>query len=154
MLVETANIVNVGQDYLEVEAIQQTTCGSCAAQKGCGQSVLSKYLVSSQRIRVYLTHRPASDFKVGDLVELGIDEFAMLKAAVLVYLTPLLSMLIFAVAGSFISEAVSILAAVMGLLVSAIYVRFQSAKRLDNPGFTPIIIDDRSVLKVFSSELV
>ena len=152
MLIEKGNIVAVAPDHLNVEVIQQTTCGSCAAQKGCGQGVLSKYLSGSQIIRINLKHRPGTDFQVGDQVELGIDEFAMLRAAFLVYLSPLFFMLIAAYLGALISEAMSVIFALSGLALGGGYVRWKSSKKVDDPGYTPIIVDDRSVVRIFSSE--
>lgn len=154
MLIETGNIVGIEKDYLNVQVIQQTTCGSCSAQKGCGQGVLTKYLSGSQFVRINLRHRSGSDFKLGDSVELGIDEFAMLKAAFLVYLSPLLFMVLFAYLGSLVSEPFSILAAVFGLILGGFYVRRESAKRVDDPGYAPIIVDERSVVRIFSSETI
>ncbi len=151
MLIEKGNIVAVEDDHLNVQVIQQTTCGGCAAQKGCGQGVLSKYLSGSQFVRINLKHRPGSDFSVGDEVELGIDEFAMLRAAFLVYLSPLLFMLLASYFGSLISEIASILFAILGLGAGGFYVHRESVKRIDDPGYSPIVVDDRAVVKIFSS---
>ena len=43
MLVETGRVVAVEEDSLWVETIRQSTCGSCAAQKGCGHGLLNRY---------------------------------------------------------------------------------------------------------------
>lgn len=153
MLIETGSIVEIESDALTVQVIQQTTCGSCSAQKGCGQGVLTKYLSGSQFVRIALKNRPSTDFKVGDQVELGIDELAMLKAAFLVYLTPLLMMVAATYLGSLVSELTSILAAVVGLIVGGFYVRRESTKRMDDPGYAPVVIDDKAVVRIFSQEL-
>lgn len=151
MLIEKGSVIAVENDHLNVQVIQQTTCGGCAAQKGCGQGVLSKYLSGSQFIRINLKHRSGSDFRVGDEVALGIDEFAMLRAAFLVYLTPLLFMLLAAYAGSLISEASSVIFAIAGLIAGGFHVRRESLKKADDPGYSPIVMDDRAVVKIFSS---
>jgi len=93
MLTETGQVFSIEPDSLVVQVIQQSTCGSCSAQKGCGQGVLTKYLSSSHFVRIRLTDRPSEDFSVGDQVELGIDELAIIRAASLVYLLPLVSMI-------------------------------------------------------------
>ena len=152
MLIETGNVVAVEKNHLRVEVVQQTTCGGCAAKQGCGQAVLTKYLGGSQFVRIKLKHRPSSDFSIGDEVELGIDEFAMLRAAFLVYLSPLLLMGAASFLGSLISEGASVLFAVIGLLLGGIYVRRESLKKVDDPGYTPVVIDDRSVVRIFSPE--
>jgi len=152
MLIEKGHIVAIEGNHLNVKVIQQTTCGSCAAQKGCGQGVLSKYLSGSQFIRINLKHRSGSDFNVGDEVELGIDEFAMLRAAFLVYLSPLLFMVLASYLGSLVSETMSIACAIFGLIAGGLYVHRESSKRADDPGYSPIVVDDRAVVKIFSSE--
>lgn len=154
MLIEKGNIVAIDDHHVNVQVIQQTTCGGCAAQKGCGQGVLSKYLSGSQFVRVNLKHRPGSDFRVGDEVELGIDEFAMLRAAFLVYLSPLLFMVLASYMGSLISEIMSILFALLGLIAGGFYVRKESLKKQDDPGYSPIVVDDRALVKIFSSDPV
>ena len=42
MLVETGRVVAVDPDGVWVETIRQSTCGSCAAQQGCGHSLLNR----------------------------------------------------------------------------------------------------------------
>ena len=42
MLTESGRVVAVNDSTVWVETIQQSTCGQCAARKGCGQSMLSK----------------------------------------------------------------------------------------------------------------
>lgn len=152
MLVEKGEIVEVEDSALVVQVIQQSTCGSCAAQKGCGQGVLAKYLTGSHLIRVALKHRSGSDFSVGEEVELGIEEFAMLRAAFLVYLVPLVTMIFGAVIGRFYSEPLSLFGALLGLLSGGIYVYRQSQKKKDDPAYSPVIIDDRSILRILPSQ--
>ena len=42
MIEETAIVVKCEGKFAWVEAQRQTTCGNCAASKGCGTSVLAK----------------------------------------------------------------------------------------------------------------
>ena len=151
MLTETARVFSVEPDYLTAEVVQQSTCGNCSAQKGCGQGVLAKYLTSSHYVRIRLTDRSSSEFSVGDQIELGIDEFAMLRAAFLVYLIPLVLMIAGTYLGSLLSELFSIIFAVVGLFVGGAYARFESQKRVQDPAYSPVIVDDRSVVRIVAS---
>lgn len=148
MLTETGRVFSIESGALIIQVIQESTCGSCSAQKGCGQGVLTKYLGSSHFVRVGLTNRSSSEFNVGDEIELGIDEFAMLKAAFLVYLIPLIFMILGTYLGSLFSEILSILGAVVGLLVGATYVRIASHKRINDPSYAPVVVDDRAVVRI------
>ena len=51
MLKESGKVVSIEDDGLWVETIQQSTCGSCRAKKGCGQQLLSKIGVHSANIK-------------------------------------------------------------------------------------------------------
>ena len=44
MLIETGRVVAVeaNEEALWVETIRQSTCGSCAANKGCGHGLLNR----------------------------------------------------------------------------------------------------------------
>ena len=42
MLTETGRVVALEQDSLWVETIRQSTCGSCAVQKGCGHGLINQ----------------------------------------------------------------------------------------------------------------
>ena len=152
MLIEQGTIVEIIDSELVVQVIQQSTCGSCAAQKGCGQGVLAKYLSGSQFIRVALKHRPATDFQIGEQVELGVEESAMLRAAFLVYLVPLLLLIAGATLGNLVSEPSAIIMGVAGLVIGGIYVRKQSLKKADDPRYSPVVVDDRAIVKIMPAE--
>jgi len=152
VLIEQGTIVEIVDSELVVQVIQQSTCGSCAAQKGCGQGVLAKYLSGSQFIRVALKHRPATDFQIGEQVELGVEETAMLRAAFLVYLVPLLLLIVGATLGNLVSEPYAIIMGVAGLVIGGIYVRKQSLKKADDPRYSPVVVDDRAIVKIMPAE--
>lgn len=152
MLIEQGTIVEIADSELVVQVIQQSTCGSCAAQKGCGQGVLAKYLSGSQFVRVTLKQRPATDFYVGEQVELGVEESAMLRAAFLVYLVPLLLLIAGATLGNLISEPFAIFMGLSGLVVGGIYVRKQSLRKVDDPRYSPVVVDDRAIVKIMPGE--
>ncbi|MEQ9564820.1 MAG: SoxR reducing system RseC family protein, partial [Pseudomonadales bacterium] len=121
-------------------------------QKGCGQGVLAKYLSGTQFVRVTLKHRPASDFQVGEQIELGIEESAMLRAAFLAYLVPLLLLVAGASIGNQFSEPFAILLGLAGLIIGGIYVRKESLKKVDDPRYAPVVVDDRAVVKILPGE--
>lgn len=94
MLVETGRIVAVGDDSLWVETIRQSTCGSCAAQKGCGHGLLNR--ISEGRsvyIRVMRGALADTVCAVDDQVRIGIPEQVILRGSVVLYILPLFFML-------------------------------------------------------------
>ena len=116
MIVEKATVIGVEEGWLTVETIQQSTCGSCSAQKGCGQGVLAKYLSHRSFFKLNLEEFQRKEFKVGDVVELGIDELALVRASVWLYILPLVGLLLGVYLGALVSEGMSILGALLGLL--------------------------------------
>ena len=94
MLTETGRVVAIEQDGLWVETIRQSTCGTCAAQKGCGHSLIQR--VSDGRrslIRVLPGQLALEDCAVDDQVSISIPEEVILRGSMVVYLLPLFCML-------------------------------------------------------------
>ena len=82
-----------------VETSRRSSCGGCSA-KGCGTGALSQVLGGrSQRLRV---HNPIAAAR-GEQVVLGIDESALLRSSLAVYLVPLLALL----AGGLLGESMT-----------------------------------------------
>ncbi len=150
MLVEHGTIVEVSDDALLVEVIQSGTCGTCAMQRGCGQGVLARYLASSHHVRVAILKSGHRTFSVGEQLELGIDEYAMVRAALLVYLVPVLCLVGGSLVGGLHSEPVSIVLAIVGVLASGCCVRFFNRKKADDPAYSPVVVDDHAILRVLS----
>ncbi len=97
MIEQTGRVVACEGEYAWVETERQSSCGSCAA-KGCGTGALSKVLGRrSQTIRVL----NSIEAREGELVVLGIQEGALLRGSVAVYIVPLIAML----AGGLVGEA-------------------------------------------------
>jgi sigma-E factor negative regulatory protein RseC len=94
MLIETGRVVAVDTQGLWVETIRQSTCGSCAAQKGCGHGVLNRLADGrSGYVRVLPGESGCGDCAVDDQVRISIPEEVILRGSLVVYLIPLLCML-------------------------------------------------------------
>ena len=63
---------------------------------GCGQNLLNQLIGTNADIKVDLDPQAAQEIKAGDVIEIGIEEGAIVAASMLAYGAPLLS-LIFAV---------------------------------------------------------
>ena len=144
MIEETATVVKCEGEFAWVEAQRQTTCGNCAANKGCGTSVLAK-VVGKKAARMRAIN--PIEAQVGDTVIVGMNEAALLKGSLAVYLFPLLFMMLFAITGNVVArqmhwqaEPVVILFAVAGLLVAGIWLRrFTRRIQYDNV-YQPVIL--------------
>ena len=105
---------------LEIE--RKTACGLCGQTRGCGNSIWGK-----------LFGHPTTAFKaqnrinakVGESVIVGINEKAMLKSAVLLYVLPLATLFIGALLAAYIwhSDGKTMLGAAIGLALGLFWVK-------------------------------
>lgn len=145
MIEEQGIVVDVDQRYVWVETQRQSACGQCAANKGCGTSVLQKVFGNKRNILPVTGDLPVS---VGDRVVIGVDESSLVKGSIAVYAMPLVSMLIFAIAGEAVAsntlslnpDAMSIAGAVTGLLLSMAGLRWYSRRNVNNTRYQPVLL--------------
>jgi sigma-E factor negative regulatory protein RseC len=105
---------------LEIE--RKTACGLCGQTRGCGNSIWGK-LFAHQSTAFKAQNR--INAKVGDSVIVGINEKALLKSAMLLYILPLATMLIGAILAKQFSatELGAMLGAVIGLVLGLLWVK-------------------------------
>ncbi len=128
MIEETATIVAVEGDDTWIETERQSTCGSCAVNKGCGTATLAK-VMGNRRTRVRVMNPIGAG--VGERVVVGIEEKALLKGSLAVYMVPLLGMMLGGVFGEFMAprlqlgstELLAALGAILGLLLGLFWLR-------------------------------
>ena len=71
MISETGRIVAIETDGLWVETIQRSTCGSCAAEKGCGQSLMARLMGHTSYLWVLLEGRDPADYRIDQEIQIG-----------------------------------------------------------------------------------
>ena len=150
MLIEAGTIVAIEPDGLWVETIQRSTCGSCAAQKGCGQSLLAKLAGHTSYLWVSLAGRRADDYRIGEEIKLGVPEEVVANGSLIVYFTPLLSMLAATIVAHYThaGEGGTALAAIAGLIVGGALVRWHAFKHRHDSRLQPVLVDDRQIVQL------
>jgi len=148
MLVESGEVVAVDADAVWVETLRRSTCGSCAAQKGCGHGLLNR-LGSGRRhyIRALPGNIRPEQCRVGDVVEIALPESVILRGSLLVYLLPLLAML----AGAATAAALwpdlhdfgALAGATAGLATGLIAVRMHARRHRADPALQPTLMARR-----------
>lgn len=149
MIEEQAQVVEIKNGRLVLQAQTQSSCGSCEASKGCGTSLLAK--VVGRKFTRFQTDNNI-DAKVGDIVVVGIAEDALLKGSMMMYISPIFGMLFFAVlADYFLSvngqhrdlliAGSAIVGLATGAVVSKWYFQRQSSVQLFSPVILRKIID-------------
>lgn len=144
MIEEQAQVIEIKGDTLFLQAQTQSACGSCAANKGCGTSLLSKVVGRK------FTHFQADnciDARVGDTVIVGIPEDALLKGSLVMYVIPILAMLIFALAAdAFLNAALqyrdlmTAVTAIMGLVFGSLIARWYFLRESSVRLFAPVVL--------------
>lgn len=116
------------QSIATLEVVRKTACGLCGQTRGCGNSIWGKLLNHKS---VNFTAQNSINAKVGDNVIVGIDESALVKSAMLLYMVPLATMFFGAILASRLSalEAAPLLGAGAGLLVGFLWVKGHTAGR-------------------------
>ena len=146
MLLETAHVVTVEADSVWVETIRQSSCGSCAAQKGCGHTLLNR-ISSSRRnyIQVFSGALQASNCSVDDHVRISIPEQVIIYGSLIVYMLPLVSMLLMAVLATTMSAAnqdlLAIGGAATGFTMGVGLVRWHAWRHKADKSMQPTLVD-------------
>lgn len=144
MIEEQAQVVDVCGEQLTLQVQTQSTCGACAAQKGCGTSVLSKVVGGK------FTHFQAKndiDAEVGDTVVVGIAEDALLTGSMMMYVVPIIAMMLFASLSDYVlpatadSRDLSIAAiAILGFFIGASVSKHYFQQHSNKERFTPVVL--------------
>mgnify|MGYP001824783610 FL=1 len=146
MLTETGRVVAVEADGVWVETIRQSTCGSCAAQKGCGHGLMNRISDGHRSlIRALPGRLTAGDCQVDDQVRISIPEEVILRGSLVVYILPLLVMLAGAGAGASIYPDHTDLAAALGAMTGFAFgfglVRWHAQHHRDDQSLQPTLVE-------------
>lgn len=102
MMEEVARVVaSDNQGWLTVEVELKSTCKSCSSSESCGTSAVAQAFSAKTQQFSIQSERAC---EVGELLKLGLPESVILKAAALVYLTPLFGLFAGALLGQFFAS--------------------------------------------------
>ena len=122
-----------------IEVVRRTACGLCGKTRGCGNAFWGKLFGHKD---VSLKAENTINAKVGQSVIVGIEEKALLKSALLLYIAPLATMLFGAILASKVSpsDLSAMVGAVAGLLVGFFWVKGHVAGRVYYQNYQPKIL--------------
>lgn len=142
-MIETeAVVVKTENAVAYVQAERKSSCSGCS-ESSCGTSVLANFF--GQRTPLYRASNEVGA-KVGDRVVVGLDESALFKGTLLLYLFPLLLLFAGAVAGSALAvsaaveDGYSAAGAFIGLAAGFLGLKFLSARMGMGRRFQPVIL--------------
>ena len=139
MVEESAFVVAVEDGFAWVERERSSSCGSCAASKGCGTATLQK-VMGNKRSRVKAINRAQA--KVGEQVVVGLEEQALLRGSLFAYIIPLLVMFLGALLleAIFASEGMTILGGVLGLVAGFLILMRLSARVENDERYQAVVL--------------
>lgn len=152
MLTETGRVVAHDDAGFWVETIRQSTCGTCAAQKGCGHSLINKVSDGKRNyIHVLPGEHSLQACDLDDEVRFSIPEEVILRGSFIAYMMPLLSMLAGAsvavqwlgvILGVVISQdAAAAIGAISGLALGFAGVRWHAQRHRQDVNFQPVLLE-------------
>ena len=146
MLTETGRVVAVESGSIWVQTVRQSTCGSCAARKGCGHGLMNRYTDGRQAyVRVLAGEGGLRGCQVDDEVRFAIPEEVVLRGSFIAYLLPMLTMLGGAIGADWLfpgsADAAAAMGAVLGLGAGFALVRWHARRHIDDPGFQPVLVE-------------
>ena len=105
---------------LEIE--RKTACGLCGQTRGCGNSIWGRLF--GHQITAFKAQNRINA-KVGDSVIVGINEKALLKSALLLYILPLVTLFFGAILASQLwqTDGSTMLGAAIGLVLGLLWVK-------------------------------
>lgn len=140
MIEESGQVVGLEAGAVWVATQRKSTCSSCSANAGCGQGLLDKLAINSQRATV----RALTDLQlaVGDTVVIGLREDALLLGSLRVYGLPLFGLLAGAYGAEYLalSEPLTIAAGAVGFFSAGLLVRRHSRRHLCDPALQPVVL--------------
>lgn len=92
---ESGRVLALDAEHVWVETVRKSSCGTCQARSGCGQSLLqSMHPERSDSLRLIRQDSLCADLKIGDTVDFSVPDHLISRSAALLYLMPLLLMLL------------------------------------------------------------
>lgn len=151
MLEAEGVIVKIGQDGVFVETSRASACGSCSSKEGCGTSTLSQLLGSKSSSFRVLNPIGAA---LGERVVIGLEESALLKSSLLVYLVPLAFLMAGAILGGWLApvhlkDVYAVGGLLIGLVLGFVALRWINGSAGAKRQYQPVILR-----RVFSQNVV
>jgi sigma-E factor negative regulatory protein RseC len=141
MFTEIGQVIAKENDTVWVQTQSKTGCSSCKVSSTCGSGIVNKAFSH----KVFVTPlKNTINAHINDEVEVGIPEDLVLKASLIVYLLPLISLMLALALSSLLlpdlSELGSILSAATGLALGFIGVSWFARRKSQQKQLEPMLL--------------
>ncbi|MEJ2514780.1 MAG: SoxR reducing system RseC family protein [Gammaproteobacteria bacterium] len=140
MITEAGRVLALEGDHAWIACRRQVECARCAEGKGCGGGVLGRLL--GDRLHRVRAGTGGLALEVGDQVLIGLQEDAVMRAAVVVYLVPLVLAVIGGLAGYSVSDAdlAAAVGAAAGIALGLGWARDFGRRHETDARFQPVVL--------------
>lgn len=141
MIEEVVQVSRIEGEEIWIEASRQSACAACSAKKGCGQGALSEW-TSGKAVELSVLNPNRVLPAVGQSVVIGLEEGSLIKASVMVYFLPLLTLILAAIVARFLggSEGFQVLTGLAGLAVGFAAARWISTRNSSEGCYQPVLL--------------
>ncbi len=132
MIEQPARVTRIFDGQAELEVQHEAGCSSCSLRGGCGMGSLGRLFGERKRSLTI----PAHDLQPADRVVLGLAERQLVSAGLILYLTPLFGLIVFALVGDALtggSDGWTALAGLTGLFAGLGLARWMARRRETRP---------------------
>ena len=140
MIEETAIILECAGEYAQVQTERSSACGDCSSRSACETASL-KEEAHKEPDAILQVLNPINA-QPGERVVIGFEGDALTKASMAFYAVPLVSFILFAIVGQWLtsSEGMAALGGIFGLAVGLLWLRYFSSKASQDAHYTAVVL--------------
>jgi sigma-E factor negative regulatory protein RseC len=147
MIEEHARVVAIDGHDIWIETQRRSACGQCAANKGCGTAVLGQVLGVKRNV-VRILNPSDTKVSVGDEIVVGIQEQALIRGSLAIYIVPLLALFLFGLLGELLAsqfhisshDIIVLISGILGLVFGFMWVKRFSARISNDSRYQPVLL--------------
>lgn len=140
MIEETAVILECDGEYAQAQTERSSACGSCSSRSACETASLKEEAdrVSDAVLQVL---NPIGA-QPGERIVIGFEESALTKASMAFYAVPLVSFILFALIGQWLtsSESIAALGGIFGLVIGLLWLHHFSNKASQDEHYQAVVL--------------
>jgi sigma-E factor negative regulatory protein RseC len=139
MLEECGVVVRVADEFAWIQTSRHSACGHCDSKSSCGTASLSQVL-GQKKTEIKVLNQLA--VRVGDNVVVGLEEQALLRGSLVIYLLPLLCLFVTAILAQtwLDSEGITVISGIAGLAGGLLWVKQITVKMADDVRYQPVML--------------
>ena len=140
MIEEAAVILECAGEHAQVQTERASACGSCSSRTACETASLKEEADRAPDVVLQVLNPIGA--QPGERVVIGFEAGALTKASMAFYAVPLVSFILFAIVGQWLtsSEGVAALGGVFGLVIGLLWLRYFSNRASGDEHYQAVVL--------------